>query len=116
MTTIDLTEKFEDTDLTYGDLISVGAALLDWSAAARLARHASPVGTTEYAEVTDFGNMIVRDFATWCAGHDPAARRKILTFLHRIGWADMVQREAGSVPLSLADWLETADAAARAAA
>lgn len=86
----DITECVDGTTVRYGDLILIGAAVLSYAAVAPLMRHASPVGTTDYAEPEPGMTELVRDFIVWCGAKDAekasVERAKVIRFVQETGW------------------------------
>lgn len=101
MTTADLidpAEKVGDTTLTYADLVVIGQQLLNMVTAVHAMRHASPVGTADYAEPDDtLAAHIVHDFARWC-GSDRKAGRRLVAFAMRSGWTNAVMQTTFETP------------------
>lgn len=88
----DLSSPVPDTNVRWSDLILIGAAVLNMSVAADLMRHASPVGTTDYAEPEDSAQGFVCDFIRWC-GHgadDGPEVERVRQYLRESGWRDLV--------------------------
>lgn len=101
MTTIDVSEKVDSTEVTLGDLIALGELVLNYAAAAHLGRWASPFGATDYGEPEhDFASLFMRDFVIWTGSHDPEQfgvhRDRVLLFLQRSGWIDASLQKVGA--------------------
>jgi hypothetical protein len=84
-----ITRRVGDTTVRIGDLALIGQAVLNLAAASVLMRHATPDGTTEYAEPEGMAQQVACDFAAWSARQDEAGRR-LVAFLRECGWLDRV--------------------------
>jgi hypothetical protein len=71
-TTIDLTDKYQQTTLTNYEVLELGAALLSWMLTVERLGHASPASVLDYTGNTDMFDspspLIVRDFVAWTSG------------------------------------------------
>lgn len=86
-TTIDLLARVGDTDVRFGDLILIGHAVMNMTAATDLMRHASPVGTTDYAEPGDAAQAFVHDFIRWCGrSADCVEASRVREYVRESGW------------------------------
>lgn len=82
------------TTVAHGDLLLIGHAVLNIATAAPLMRHASPVGTTDYAEPEDFAQMVVCNLLKWQS--DPEAAERLTRYVERSGWMRGVLAEVGA--------------------
>lgn len=90
MSDFDVTDRVPGTTVRYGDLILIGASVLNAVVAAEGMRHMSPAGLVEYADPTgDFGAELVLDLIRWTAPSSEVERPerdRLTEYVERSGW------------------------------
>ncbi|MFL4476743.1 hypothetical protein ACIPUB_00515 [Paeniglutamicibacter sp. ORCA_105] len=87
------------TDVTYGDLALIGAALLTSVTTVAQLGWASPGISLDYSSgVSDSHNMIVRDFIAWTSHRKSLAdgcEERLRAFVDESGWTRHVLNQMG---------------------
>lgn len=95
MSNIDLDANYAAANVTNGELLEIGAALMGWVTMVGRLGHTSPASTLDYTGTLDsIPALIVRDFVAWTSGRtgtvpgDPEARLKQL--VQAAGWERVI--------------------------
>lgn len=87
----------ENTTMTYGELATIGAALLGNVVAVGRMGWASPGSSLDYTDDDcDMPAKIIRDFIVWTSGRtamSPLAEARLRSFVVLIGWQDHMEAE-----------------------